>query len=238
MKLPWSSGVYKDDKRYYPQDRVFCDGSVFASLAEQTGNRPSFTVNPDGTYEVSSGWMLLAPGVSGSSDGIDYTDLANKPKINGVELVGDKSAAAFGLAEKSDIPDTSGLASKSEIPAKTSQLVNDSGFATRTDIDEAVAGKVDKVEGKGLSTNDYTDEEKAKVASALQSYTETDPTVPEWAKRPTKPEYTAEEVGALPEGTKIPSKTSELSNDSGFATKAEVEEMIAAAVTAAINTEI
>lgn len=48
---------------------------------------------------------------------------------------------------------------------------------------------------------------------------ESDPTVPEWAKQPEKPTYTAEEVGALPVGTKIPSKTSELMNDSGFLTE-------------------
>nr|DAG18169.1 MAG TPA: hypothetical protein [Caudoviricetes sp.] len=29
---------------------------------------------------------------------------------------------------------------------------------------------------------------------------ELDPTVPDWAKAPTKPEYNAEEVGAIPEG--------------------------------------
>lgn len=29
---------------------------------------------------------------------------------------------------------------------------------------------------------------------------ELDPTVPTWAKAPTKPEYSAEEVGAIPEG--------------------------------------
>lgn len=34
---------------------------------------------------------------------------------------------------------------------------------------------------------------------------ETDPTVPEWAKRPEKPTYTAKEVGALPDTTQIPS---------------------------------
>lgn len=48
---------------------------------------------------------------------------------------------------------------------------------------------------------------------------ETDPTVPDWAKQPQKPSYTAQEVGALPAGTKIPAKTSDLSNDSGFITK-------------------
>lgn len=36
-----------------------------------------------------------------------------------------------------------------------------------------------------------------KADTALQSYTETDPTVPAWAKNPTKPTYTAAEVGAL-----------------------------------------
>ena len=44
-----------------------------------------------------------------------------------------------------------------------------------------------------------------KADSALQSYTETDPTVPAWAKAETKPSYTASEVGALPDTTVIPS---------------------------------
>ena len=38
----------------------------------------------------------------------------------------------------------------------------------------------------------------------------------DWVKQQNKPTYTAEEVGALPADTKIPSKTSELKNDSGF----------------------
>lgn len=41
-------------------------------------------------------------------------------------------------------------------------------------------------------------------AGYLTSYTETDPTVPEWAKAATKPTYTAAEVGALPDTTVIP----------------------------------
>ena len=42
-----------------------------------------------------------------------------------------------------------------------------------------------------------------KADSALQSYTETDPTVPAWAKQPNKPTYTAQEVGALPADSQI-----------------------------------
>ena len=57
-------------------------------------------------------------------------------------------------------------------------------------------------------------------ATALQSFIETDPTVPDWAKTPNKPTYTAQEVGALPSSTTIPTKTSELINDSGFVTGA------------------
>lgn len=54
--------------------------------------------------------------------------------------------------------------------------------------------------------------------SEPQTITETDPTVPSWAKQPNKPSYTASEVGALPSSTVIPSKTSDLTNDSGFLT--------------------
>ncbi len=47
------------------------------------------------------------------------------------------------------------------VPTKTSELTNDSNFATTT----ALNAKVDKVTGKGLSTNDYTTAEKDKLAS-------------------------------------------------------------------------
>ena len=46
-----------------------------------------------------------------------------------------------------------------------------------------------------------------KADTALQSYTETDPTVPSWAKASTKPTYTASEVGALPDTTSIPNES-------------------------------
>ena len=54
----------------------------------------------------------------------------------------------------------------------------------------------------------------------IPSFAELDPTVPAWAKEPNKPVYTAQEVGALPAGTTIPTKVSELNNDSGYLTSA------------------
>jgi hypothetical protein len=70
---------------------------------------------------------------------------------------------------------------------------------------ESDARFVQKVNGKGLSTNDYTDADKQKVGAAITQ--ETDPTVPAWAKSPNKPTYTAQEIGALPDTTQIPTES-------------------------------
>ena len=64
------------------------------------------------------------------------------------------------------------------------------------------------------NVSDFTND-----AGYLTSYTETDPTVPNWAKQSAKPAYTAAEVGALPNTTFIPSKISDLTNDSGYLTE-------------------
>jgi hypothetical protein len=54
--------------------------------------------------------------------------------------------------------------SKKKIPSKLSELTDDSTHRTVTDAQrKAWDGKVDEVTGKGLSTNDYTDEDKAMV---------------------------------------------------------------------------
>ena len=45
-----------------------------------------------------------------------------------------------------------------------------------------------------------------KADTAMQSYTETDPTVPSWAKAEKKPTYTASEVGAVPTSRKVNGK--------------------------------
>ena len=50
-----------------------------------------------------------------------------------------------------------------EVPTKTSELTNDSGFLT---AHQDISGKVDKVSGKGLSTNDFTNADKTKLNSS------------------------------------------------------------------------
>ena len=50
--------------------------------------------------------------------------------------------------------------------------------------------------------------------------------VPEWSRKEFKPVYTAKEVGAIPFGTTIPERTSQLTNDAGFLTSLEVNALI------------
>lgn len=74
--------------------------------------------------------------------------------------------------------------------AKTNLVaaINEAAASGTAYDDTALAGRVTALENAGYIT----------------SYTETDPTVPSWAKQSTKPTYTAAEVGALPDTTVIP----------------------------------
>lgn len=100
-------------------------------------------------------WAILESGGGGGGGGTtNYNLLSNLPQIGGVELKGNKTAAQLGLqsALTFDNAPTSG----SNNPVKSGGIYT------------ALAGKVDKVAGKGLSANDYTNEEKAKLATIEQ----------------------------------------------------------------------
>lgn len=53
------------------------------------------------------------------------------------------------------------------------------------------------------SYNDLEDKPRLNGETIVGDMVETDPTVPNWAKAPTKPEYSANEVGAIPEGEMV-----------------------------------
>ena len=86
------------------------------------------------------------------------------------------------------------------IPTKVSDLTDDSGHYTKP--------------ATGIPASDLEE-------TYLTSFTETDPTVPNWAKQAQKPSYTAQEVGALPADTVIPTvptNVSAFTNDAGYLT--------------------
>ena len=98
-----------------------------------------------------------------------------------------------------------------------------SGKVNYTDLASvATSGSYNDLQDKPNIPAAYNDTALSNRITALENAgfltTETDPTVPAWAKSSTKPSYTASEVGALPDTTVIPTKTSQLNNDSGFLT--------------------
>ena len=82
---------------------------------------------------------------------------------------------------------------------------------THADVILDLISRVDTLEKKPISEEQI--EKSVKSYLEKNPIEETDPTVPEWAKAEEKPTYTAEEVGALPSTTVIPSKLSELTAD-------------------------
>ena len=79
----------------------------------------------------------------------DYETLANRPKINGNVLSGNQSSNDLGLADKNHI--------------------HDDRYFTETEVNTLLDSKVDVQEGKVLSSNDFTDAEKAKL-DGLSNY--------------------------------------------------------------------
>lgn len=147
----------------------------------------TFTTNASSNKTINLG--LSAVAISGS-----YTDLSDKPTIptvNNATLTIKKNTSDTGTTftanASSDVVANLGLhtvatsgsytdlSSKPTIPTSTSNLTNDSGFITSSDIPTNVSS----------FTND---------AGYLTSYTETDPTVPSWAKASSKPSYDLDEV--------------------------------------------
>ena len=116
------------------------------------------------------------------------------------------------------------IKNKPTIPSAFSELEDDSEHRTVTDSEKtAWNAKYDKP-SSGIPKSDMSSsvqQSLAKADTALQN--ETDPTVPEWAKSPTKPSYTASEVGALPSTTSIPSTLAELDDDANHRTVSDAE---------------
>lgn len=82
---------------------------------------------------------------------------------------------------------------------------------TYADVILDLISRVDTLEKEPISEEQI--EKSVKSYLEKNPIEETDPTVPAWAKEEEKPTYTAEEVGALPSTTVIPSKLSELTAD-------------------------
>lgn len=127
---------------------------------------------------------------TGSFTGV-YNDLVDKPKINNIELAGgNNTLETLGIQAAGD-------------------------YATTSALNTGLSGKVDKVTGKGLSTNDYTNEDKNKLAGI-----ETGAQVN--TIESVKKNGVAVEIGEDKSiDIEVPTKLSELTNDGNFVVDAD-----------------
>lgn len=105
-------------------------------------------------------------------------------------------------------------------------------------VKNGLAGKVDKVDGKGLSSNDYTSEEKTKLANVASG---AQVNVLEGIQKNGQTVTITNKIANIT----VPTATSDLTNDSGFITTSDIPEGAAASTTtphmdgtAAVGTEL
>lgn len=174
-----------------------------------------------------SGLQSALDGKASSSHGTHVSYSTTAPVMDGTASVG--SASTVARSDHKHPTDTS-RAAKSDFDSHTGNTTTHITSAERSAWN-AKANTSDIPTKVSQLTND---------SKYLTSFTETDPTVPAWAKASTKPSYTATEVGALPASTVIPSKLSDLSADSTHRTVTDTEKSTwnAKANTSAIPTKV
>ena len=186
MPEEYPSWIEEANVKLAEMDEAIKDAEKLSAKVEPTENGALITItDKDGTTTAE---ILNGSGGSGEGGTTNYSELVNKPKINNVELIGNKTLDQLGIQPKGNY---------------------------------------------------------------LTSFTEKDPTVPNWAKQSTKPSYTKTEVGlgnvdnvkqysvsnpppypvtsvngktgaVSIEIPTVPTKTSQLTNDSGYVKESDI----------------
>ena len=189
-------------------------------------------IDPAGgnNYSVTSTQQLLSVPYAlyakeaGNSFSGDYNDLTNTPAIptvpTNVSAFANDAGYITGYTETDPtVPAWAKEANKptynySEIvntptiptvPTNVSAFTNDAGYITSQDI-PAIPTVPTNV---SAFTND---------AGYITGYTETDPTVPAWAKEANKPAYDYTEIANTPAIPTVPTNVSAFTNDAGYLT--------------------
>lgn len=100
--------------------------------------------------------------------------LASELTNEDLEFIASKTADKVKGAQEELAAELKLKADKTEIPKKVNDLEDAETLATKEDMNTSLSSKVDKVSGKGLSANDYTNEEKKKlsgIADGANNYT-------------------------------------------------------------------
>lgn len=170
-------------------DDVSVVDSGVAKIPKAGASLGLVSINSDRGINISNGMLFVNKATpSGAKAGVDrfspivpyneheatFYGLA-KAAGDSTQSASDNAVGAYTDEAKQAIQTMLDVPSKADVPTKVSDLTDDSDHYTKP------AG--------GIPASDLAE-------TYLTSYTETDPTVPAWAKEPTKPTYTAAEVGA------------------------------------------
>ncbi len=165
----------------------------------------------------------ISYGGNGGSSDVSYNDLPDKPKINNVELSGNKTTQDLGIT----------------IPTKVSDLTNDSGFITSIDSEKpsfsVAQSRTNIASGDTVSTilgkiaKFFTDLANVAFSGSYNDLTD-QPTIPTVNNATLTIQqngtnvqtFTANQSTDVTANITVPTNTSDLNNDSGFITSSSL----------------
>lgn len=287
--VSYSTQTLTDNQKAQARSNIGAGTSSFNGSYENLTNVPTSFPPSSHTHDMSdvNGLATALEGKSNTGHTHAIADITNlqsslNEKANSSELTTHTNNADIHVtatdktnwnAKSNFSGEYDDLTGKPTIPSKTSELTNDSGFLTSyTETDPTVPSHVKNITSENISSwnaksdfsgsyEDLTDIPSSFAPSShthtmseitdlsipsktsdltndsgfLTSYTETDPTVPAWAKAENKPSYNYSEIDGTPNLStvatsgsytdlenkpSIPAATSDLTNDSGYITNA------------------
>lgn len=162
------SNFISDSNYVHTDNNYTSEEKEKVAVIDKSGNGTKY-LSDDGTYKT----------VSSEGGTSDYNGLENKPSINNIELVGNKTLNELGF----------------EVPTKTSDLENNSGFITNDDIPSNISSFNNDI---GYITS-IPDEYVTETELTSKGYSTFSGSYNDLTNKPT-----------------IPTKTSDLTNDSEF----------------------
>lgn len=226
--------------------------TIPAAVTESTVSGWGFTKNT-GTYSKPSGGIPSSDLATAVQNALTAAGTALQPAD--LNTLNGKVAALESLVSEGDNP-TAAIDKFNEIVAFLANITNtDTLNGILNGINEAIAAKYTKPSG-GIPKNDLATAVQTslgKADTALQSFTESDPTVPSHVKSITTTDIsnwnskvsnvqadwnaTSGDAAILNKPT-IPTKTSQLTNDSNFLTEDDVQRFFTGTQTISENQDI
>lgn len=232
-----STGILPTDTEYW-----------ILSITGQTGTAESVAYDGTESGLIASNVQAAIDELSrkGSTGTVNYNELENRPSIDGMLLQGNKTLSELGIQPEGNYaPIESPILTGTPKAPTPLESANDTQIATTAFVkmlisnlingapetldtlkeiadalgesddavqvlNAAIGNKVDKIEGKGLSTNDFTTAEKNKldgIATGAEVNVQSDWNISD-----------STSDAFIKNKPTIPTKTSQLTNDSGYKT--------------------